>query len=125
MRLQTPQGTTKIKSLRDVVLTVDFHCVLSWAEAILYVRKVKIASSIALGHAAALKQTTAKYPIRRVDCKVLTIPGGFGAFNPDNIFLGRIPKRLVLGLVDAEAYKSGRCLRGWRANTSETSLFQV
>ena len=73
-------------------------------EAILYVRKVKIASSIALGHAAALKQTTAKYPIRRVDCKVLTIPGGFGAFNPDNIFLGRIPKRLVLGLVDTEAY---------------------
>ena len=33
-------------------------------EAILYVRKVKVASSIILGHAAALKQTTAKYPIR-------------------------------------------------------------
>ena len=73
-------------------------------EAILYVRKVKVASSIALGHAVALKQGTAKYPIRRVDCKVLTIPGGFGAFNPDNIFLGRIPKRIVLGLVDTEAF---------------------
>ena len=42
-------------------------------EAILYVRKVKVAPSIALGHAAALKQATAKYPIRRVDCKVLSI----------------------------------------------------
>ena len=72
-------------------------------EAILYVRKVKVTSSIALGHAAALKQATAKYPIRRVDCKVMTIPGGFGVFNPDNIFLGRIPKRLVLGLVDTVA----------------------
>lgn len=31
-------------------------------EAILYVRKVKVASTIVLGHAAALKQATAKYP---------------------------------------------------------------
>ena len=111
-------------------------------EAIFYVRKVKIASSIALGHAAALKQTTAKYPIRRVNCKVLTIPGGFGAFNLGNIgniFLGRIPKRLVQGLVDTEAYNGSytanpfnfkhhnlsQCLRGWRADTSETSFSQV
>ena len=60
--------------------------------------------SIALGHAAALKQATAKYPISRVDCKVLTFPGGLGALNPDNIFLGRIPKRIVLGFVDTEAF---------------------
>ena len=32
-------------------------------EAIRYIRKVKVAPSIALGHAAALKQATAKYPI--------------------------------------------------------------
>ena len=73
-------------------------------EAILYVRKVKVASSITLGHAAALKQTTAKYHIRRVDCKVLTIPRGFSSFRPDNLFLGQIPKRLVLVLVDTAAY---------------------
>ena len=73
-------------------------------EAILYVRKVKVVSSITLGHAAALKQTTARYPIRRVDCKVISIPGGFSSFTPDNLFLGLIPKRLVLVLVDTEAY---------------------
>ena len=73
-------------------------------EAILYVRKVKVASSITLGHAAALKQSTAKYPIRRVDCKVLSIPGGFSSFTPDNLFLGHIPKRLVCVMVDSEAY---------------------
>ena len=63
-----------------------------------------MAPSIALGHAAALKQATAKYPIRRVDCKVLSIPNGFSSFTPDNLFLGHIPKRLVLVLVDTEAY---------------------
>ena len=73
-------------------------------EAILYVRKVKVASSVTLGHAAALKETTAKYPIRRVDCKVLSIPGGFSSFTPDNLFLGHIPKRLVLVLVDAAVF---------------------
>ena len=63
-----------------------------------------MASAIILGHAAALKHTTAKYPIRRVDCKVLSIPRGFSSFTPDNLFLGHIPKRLVLVLVDTEAY---------------------
>ena len=73
-------------------------------QAILYVRKVKVAPTISLGHAAALKQATAKYPIRRIECKVLSIPGGFPTSTPDNIFLGQIPKRIVLGLVDSEAY---------------------
>ena len=80
----------------------DFKVVIT--EAILYVRKVKVGSSIILGHAAALKQTSAKYPIRRVDCKVLSIPGGFSTFTPNNLFLGHIPKRLVLVLVDTEAF---------------------
>ena len=63
-----------------------------------------MASSVTLGHAAALMQTTAKYPIWRVDCKVLSIPDGFSSFTPDNLFLGHIPKRLVLVLVDTEAF---------------------
>ena len=60
-------------------------------------------SSIILGHAAALKHSSAKYPIRRIDCKVLSIPRGFSSFNPDNIFLGHIPKRtprLTMGVTD-------------------------
>ena len=73
-------------------------------QAILYVRKVKVAPAISLGHVAALKQATAKYPSRRIECKVLSIPRGFPTFPPDNIFLGQIPKCIVLGLVDTEAY---------------------
>ena len=63
-----------------------------------------MASSIILGHAVALKQTTAKYPIPRVDCKVLSIPQGFSNFTPDNLFLRQVSKRIVLLLVDAEAF---------------------
>ena len=57
-------------------------------EAIFFVRRVKLASSIVLGDAAALKHSSAKYPVRRVDCKVLSIPRGFSSFNPDNMLLG-------------------------------------
>ena len=39
-----------------------------------------------------------------MDCKVLSIPGGFSSFTPDNLFLGHIPKRLVCVIVDTEAY---------------------
>ena len=37
-------------------------------EAILFVRRVKVSSSIILDHAAAPKHSSAKYPIRRMDC---------------------------------------------------------
>ena len=39
-----------------------------------------------------------------MDCKVLSIPGGLSSFTPDNLFLGHIPKSLLLVLVDTEAY---------------------
>jgi len=73
-------------------------------EAILFVCRVKVASSIILSHAAGPKHSSTKYPIRRINCQVLSIPRGFSSFNPENIFLGQIPKLLVLGLVDTEAY---------------------
>ena len=88
--------------LVSAAVGADFKVVIT--EAILCLRKVKVASSIILGHAAALKQTPAKYPIHRVDCKVLSIPRGYRAFSPDNLFLGHIPKRLVLALADTEAF---------------------
>ena len=92
-------------------------------EAILYVREVKVASSVTLGHAAALKETSTKNPIQRVDCKVLSIPGGFSSFTPDNLFLGHIPKRLVLVLVDTAASNGSYASNPY--NFKHQSLTQV
>ena len=52
-------------------------------EATLFVLKVKLASSVILGHAAALKNSSAKYPIHRIDCKVLSVSRAFSSFNAD------------------------------------------
>ena len=77
-------------------------CVLSQRPSCLYA--VKVSSPIILGHLAAPKHSSAKYPIRRIDCKLLSVPRGFSSFNPDNSFLGYIPKRIVLGLADKDTY---------------------
>ena len=45
--------------------------------AILYVRKVKLSSTVFLAHAKALETSNAKNPVRRVICKSVTVPQGF------------------------------------------------
>ena len=65
----------------------------------LFVRKIKVHPSLQLGHIKALEKATAKYPIRRVETKVFSIPKGNMSCNQENLFLRQLPKRLVLGLV--------------------------
>ena len=70
----------------------------------LFVRKLKITPSLCLAHERILQQNTAKYPITRVECKVIHLPQGQHNFTHDNLFLGQLPKRIVLGLVDNRAF---------------------
>lgn len=73
-------------------------------DANLFVRKVKINPSILIAHARALSVTPAKYPITRVELKTFTIGTDIQSKSIDNIFLGQIPKRCILGLVDSAAF---------------------
>jgi hypothetical protein len=79
-------------------------CKLKIEEAALFVRKVKISSAVQLAHIKALDKSTAKYPIRRVDCKTFAIPNGHLSSTQENLFLGQIPKRVILGFCDTAAY---------------------
>ena len=78
------------------------------SDASLFVRKVRVHPSIQLGHINALERTTAKYPIRRVQTKVFSIPSGNLAANQENLFLGQQPKRIVLGLVENTAFSGNK-----------------
>ena len=80
----------------------DFKVVIQ--EASFHVRKVKIHNDTFLGIAAALRHAPALYPIRRVDCKAMSIPAGQMTFSPDDIFLGQVPIRLLLTLVENTAF---------------------
>ena len=64
--------------------------------ASLFIRKTKVSPGVILGHAKALEKTTAKYAIERVLCKTYSVSKGSWSFMQDNVFLGAMPKRLVL-----------------------------
>ena len=52
----------------------------------LYVRKVQLSPAIRMGHVTALEKTSCKYPIRRVEVKVDTVPTGNMNYVQDNAF---------------------------------------
>ena len=69
----------------------------------LKIRKVKLDQAVSDGIERMLKQTPALYPIRRVECKILTVPQNLPTTRQDNIFSGIIPKTFVVGFVTANA----------------------
>ena len=69
----------------------------------LKIRKVKLDQAVSDGIERMLKQTPALYPIRRVECKILTVPANLPSTRQDNIFSGIIPKTFVVGFVTAKA----------------------
>ena len=72
-------------------------------DVILKIRKVKVDQAVSDGIERMLKQTPALYPVRRVECKILTVPENFPTTRQDNIFSGIIPKTFVVGFVAVEA----------------------
>ena len=49
---------------------------ISIDETVLFASKAKLNPAMQMGHAKALEKGTAKYPLRRVHCKVFSIPRG-------------------------------------------------
>jgi len=72
--------------------------------ASLFVRKVKILSSVFLAHAKTMERGTAKYPIRRVVCKSFAIPQNYLDVSHEKLFSGQLPARIVIGLVSNRAF---------------------
>lgn len=74
----------------------------------LFVRKVKVHPSIQLDHIRGLERMTAKYPVSRVETKVFSVPKGNMMANQENLFLGQLPKRLVIGMVENKAFNGDK-----------------
>jgi len=86
--LIAPKGEYKVKML----------------DATLKIRKVKINPAILLAHSKNLERFNAKYPITRVETKVSTIAAGLSSYSCNNIILGQIPKRIIIGFVSNKTY---------------------
>ena len=70
----------------------------------LYCRKGVPSDAVQLSHIRVLQNSSAKYPIRRVEVKSFTVPCGIYSISKENLFLGQLPRRIVFGLVKNEAF---------------------
>ncbi|XP_040898832.1 uncharacterized protein F54H12.2-like [Toxotes jaculatrix] len=59
-------------------------------------------------HAAALLKGNALYPLSRINVKTYSIPENSRVCNQENLFLGAMPKYVVLGMVHHEAFTGSR-----------------
>ncbi len=72
--------------------------------ATLFAKKATLNPTVQMAHIKALEKSTVKYPMRSVNCKVYSIPAGARSHTHENLFLGILPKRLVLFCTDNDAY---------------------
>ncbi|XP_033210830.1 uncharacterized protein F54H12.2-like [Belonocnema kinseyi] len=77
-------------------------------EVSLLIQHAKISRGIRLTHAKALSKGTAEYPLTRVEVKTLTIHSGVLSESLDNVILGQLPKRNIIGFVENDAFNNHR-----------------
>ena len=94
-------------------------------DAVLFARKAVLSPTVQMAHIKALEKGTAKYPIRPVDCKVYSIPQGAMSHTHENLFLGTLPKRLILWCIDNDAYNGEYSKKTFNANNNAINFLAV
>ena len=98
----------KIRLIRSIdvfsLMATEDKYKIKVEEAILIIRKELPSPAVRLGHTKALEHGTAKYPVNRVICKSYATAPGSLTFSQDNIFLGQLPNRIVIGLVESDNF---------------------
>ncbi len=83
----------------------DLNPKVKFLDASFFVRKHVLYPSIAISHQKLLESgMSAHYPLTLSDVKQYTIPSGNQSFIEENIFIGRVPSRIVIGLVSNAAF---------------------
>ena len=76
---------------------------LNWNKCISTYEK-SLNPAVLLAHAKALDKTHAKYPVQRVEMKTYAVTGGGLTANHQNVFMGQIPKIIIVGMVRSESF---------------------
>jgi hypothetical protein len=73
-------------------------------KAVLIVGHKKISDGIRNAHELAFKKNNAKYPMRKTSMRFFTKAAGISDLSEANIVNGLLPRRLVIGLVETDAF---------------------
>ncbi|XP_035226927.1 uncharacterized protein LOC118199235 [Stegodyphus dumicola] len=99
----------------------DYKVILDHAS--LFIRKVKVNPGVSLGHVKALEKSSAKYPIDRVLCKTYSVSKGSWSFMQDNVFLGLMPKRVIITCVENAAMNGQYSMNPFSVCPSSCQLY--
>jgi hypothetical protein len=69
----------------------------------LYVKRVHVSPTVQMAHNRILEKSNAKYHYTKTDVKVMNIPAGSRSIAKDNLYLGELPKRIIMTLVPDSA----------------------
>lgn len=94
-------------------------------DASLLVRRTKVSPGVLLAHARMLSKATAKYPLTRVEVKTFTIHSGLVRESLDNVILGQLPKRIIVGFVDNKAFNGNRKLNPFNFKNYGINFFSL
>ena len=88
--------------LLSSVANKQYKVVIS--EVMLKAAMIGIHADILKSHARALEDTPALYPLLKTEVKTFAVGKGLYNVNLDDIYQGKIPNRLILVIVSADAY---------------------
>ena len=71
----------------------------------LIVHRTIVSDGTVAAHMRALQHATAKYPVTRHEVQAVTINSGLTDVMLDRIFTGQLPRRVLVGFVEASAYR--------------------
>lgn len=94
-------------------------------DATLLVRRAKISAGVLLAHARMLSKVTAKYPLTRVEVKTFTIHSGVVGESLDNVILGQLPKRIIVGFVNNKAFNGDKKLNPFNFKNYGINFFSL
>lgn len=94
-------------------------------DANLWIRRCKVSPTVLLAHSKTLQTGTAKYPITRVELKTFTLASGIRNKTLDNVFLGQVPKRVIVGLVTNAAYNGDFKKNPFNFQNFKTNYFSL
>ena len=98
---------------------------IAFVNAIFFVKKTALNPSVQMAHIKALEKTTAKYPMRSVDCKVYPIPAGARSHTHENLFLGTLLECLVLCCIDNDVYNGSYDINPFHAMNNAINFLNV
>ena len=90
-----------------------------------FARKATLSTAVQMAHIKAIDKGRAKHPLRSVDCKVYTISQGAMSHTHENLFLGTLPKRLVLCCIDNDVFNGSYAKNPFTAKNNDIDFLAV